>query len=384
MAVLSEHQTYIELDVEPPVRLAVNEQRLTMDEEWTPYIQASLTCALGDGDVAGIDPLADDIWADLHVKQLLGRVDRISDITRRYRRKTLGDITAEFAGGTLADISLSVYHDYTDPGHPMRSQARDFRLMVRELVVDSRAAQVDIELASAEARLFDDAWAGHTEIVVPGATHGECYAYVLARSGITSHTNPTDGITSVSLGDSRKWQPAQTAWDVLLEMVRASPNPLIWCDEHGDFYMDNDRSTGAARTLRSAGPDRSVVNAVERRSRDDGWYTAVMCVWTDELGVITRGIATTPGQPIRFRTYEYRAGIGPPSNPDSFAERIRQRLVTRSRSVELLAVSDYNLTPGDTAQYISPRGTLTGRCTAVEWNWPADEMSVRMREVEAV
>ncbi|MCC2032449.1 hypothetical protein [Microbacterium allomyrinae] len=380
MAVLSEHRTKITLDLDPPMQLEVNTQQLTMDLEWVPFIQATLSCALGDGAIADVDPLADDIWATLTVRKLLGRVDRLGDLTRKYRGKTLGDVTADFAGGTLTDVTLAVYHDYTEPGHPMRSQDRDFRLMLRDQTVDRKAGTVALSLASGEARLFDDAWTA-AEYTIPGATIRDCLEWVLARSGFTLTTVAGEApvLPSWVLGDTRIWQPGQTAWEVLQQMAR-SRNYLMYCDEDGHFHANYSRGTPYTRTLRSAGASRSVVNAVEKRSRDDGWYTAVQVVFT-RAGVTTRGFATTPGEPVKIYTRTYPAEWGAPSDPDALAENIRQQIVGRARSLELLAVSDYALTPGDGAVFISPRGSLAGKCSAVQWNWPADEMSVRMREV---
>jgi hypothetical protein len=381
MAVLSEHQTSVVVDLEPlPVTLQVTAQSIEMDEEWTPYIQASLTCPLGDGAITALDPQSGDIWATVHVRRLLGRIDRIADLTRKYRGRPLSDLSAEFAGGDVAEISASTYHDYEIEGHPKRSEGRDFRLMVRESVIDWKAATVDLKLASGDARPGDWLHMSGATYSFPGATLRDKIDYVLELSGFpegltyASGPNPTDA----AMGDEKLRAPASSAADYIAQMTRQH-GLMCWCDEDGKWHIAANRNKPATRTLSSFGDDRSVVNALEKRSRDDGWVTAVMLIYTWEGATYYDIASPFVPFPEKARVIRYEKPYPGPGRAAIMLEQLK----TRGRSLELLAVSSYLITPGEVAEYVSPRGTLSGRVAAVRWQWPADEMSVRLREVEA-
>lgn len=385
MAVLAEHTTRVVLDLDPPLELQVSEQRVTMDQEWVPYIQADLKCPLGDGAIAVVDPLVDDVWATVEVSRLLGRIDTLADLTRRYRGRPLSELSAEFTGDHVADVSASTYHDYETPGHPKRSQDRSWRLMLRSSVVDEKNATVSLELDSGEARLFDDAHMAGAAFRAPGATTRDKVNYVLARSGLGPTVTTWGMIPDSAIGDEALWQPGQTAWEFIQQLIRPAGG-ILWCDDEGDFWLGYGRpslSTGivgtpTTRTLHSAGVDRSVVNAVSKRSRDEGWYTAVLLTYTGGSSGPVYDFAYTPGVPHRV----YKKTFDTIAPPPGWAAVMLAELTGRSGALELLAVSDYAPTPGDEIEFVSPRGTLTGRCTAVQWSHPTDEMSVRVRSVE--
>lgn len=380
MAVLAEHQTSVVVDGETPIVLPVVSGSLELDEEWTPYVQAALECPLGDGTILEIDPQASDIWATLEARRLLGRIDRISDLTRRYRNQPLSTITAEFNGKTIADVSATLYHDYEIPGHPKRSEARSFRLMLRELVVDWATATVRIALASGESRLGDWMHMSTTTNRIPGADMVAKINWILNLAGFPEGLSswPASVPIDAEIGDEAMRAPASSASEFITQLTRQH-GLMCWCDEDGKWHLAENRNSATLRTLTSTGADRSVVNAVEKRSRDDGWVTAVMLVYTWD-GATHYDIAS-PYVPLPEKALVLR--YEKPFPGTGRAAQMLEQLRSRGRALELLAVSTYAVTPGEQLTYSSPRGAMTGRVAAVRWAWPTDEMSIRLREVEA-
>lgn len=379
MSVLSEHHVSILIDHTPqPLRLEVSSLRLAMDEEWIPYVQATVVCPLGDGTVTGIDPQASDVWATITVRRELGRLDRLADITRRYRGLTLAAITGRFKGRTLADFTRSAYHDYETPGVARREEVRTWRVMLREVSTDRKAATVTLTLASGESRLEDWAHMSGSATRVPGADLTAKVNYVLALAGFPEGVTyaPANVPSDAQIGDEALRSPGSTALDFVTGLT-GQHGLMLWCDEAGKWHLDSSRALAAVRTLRSAGDDRSVINAVDKRSRDDGWVTAVMLVYT-WAGVDHYDIYSPQApNPERALIRRYNRPYPGPGR----AERIFRNVSGRGRALELLAVSTYEASPGETVRYITPRETVTGRLAAIEWSFPNDQMSIRLREV---
>jgi hypothetical protein len=374
--VLSEHQSSVTVHVDAPIVLEVTTASIEMDEEWMPYVQGTLTCPLGDGEIASIDPQADDTWVTVEIRRLLGRIDRVSDLTRKYRGTTLSDLTAQFAGGTLADVSASTYHDYEIPGHAKRSEERAWLLMLRETSIDWAAASVQIKLASGEARLTDWTHSGAGPVTAPGANLVARVNWFLEKGGFPEGLASWSGPNPTAIGDEATLTTGQTGIEGLQALTRKHEQ-MVWCDENGLWRMAPNRAASGTVTLRSSGPDRSVVNAVEKRSRDEGWVTAVILIYTWEGQ--TYYDTAYPGAPNPEKALVIR--YDKPFPGTGRAAAMLKQLRPRGRALELVAVSTYDLTPGQTGKYVSPRGTLTGRVSAVRWQLPDDEMSVRIREV---
>ncbi|MFF8186601.1 hypothetical protein ACF044_05015 [Microbacterium sp. NPDC016588] len=380
MSVLSEHRFTVDVDHAPrPINLDVKAAELSMDEEWIPFIQATLTCPLGDGAIASIDPQASDIWATVTVRRILGRVDRLGDLTRRYRGLTLGAITAAFRGGTLADITHSTYHDYAEPGHPRREEVRSWRVLVRELSIDRKAATATITLASGEARLTDWQHMSATTDRIPGADLVQKVNWTLERANLPHLAHaPVSTPSDAEIGDEALRAPGSSALDFLTGLTRQH-GLMLWCDENAEWHLATDRASTAMRTFESAGDTRSVVNEVSKLSRSDEWVTAVMVVYTwdgqDHYDVASP-LAPNPEKALILRYNRPFPGPG-------LAAQILTRVTGRGRALELLAVSTYGATPGERVTFTSPRESVTGRLAAIRWQFPDDEMSIRLREVGA-
>nr|WP_278101893.1 hypothetical protein [Microbacterium proteolyticum] len=380
MSVLAEHHVAITIDHSPhPIRLDVSRHTLEMDEEWIPYVQATVECPLGDGGVLVVDPQASDVWATIQTRRLLGRVDRLADFTRRYRGRTLHALSLEFAGQTLAGITRATYHDYTDPGHLRREDARQWRVMLREISADRKAATVTLTLASGEARLNDWQHMSATTDRIPGANLVEKVNFILERCNLPHVTYAPASVPSdAEIGDEALRSPGSSALEFLTGLTRHH-GLMLWCDENAQWHLAPDRTRLVTRELRSAGLDRSVINEVSKRSRDDGWITAVMVIYTwegQDYYDVASPYAPNPEKALILRYNRPYPGPG-------LAAQILARVLGRGRALELLAVSTYVASPGESVAYITPRETVTGRLAAIRWQFPDDEMSVRLREVGA-
>lgn len=375
MGAVAEHHARITINSDPPIVLDVTKQDVILDLESVPYGSASVLCPLGNGDVLDLDPLAADLWATIEVTRVLGRIDRIADLTRRYRGKTLADITREFRAKTVAAITRSLYHDYETPGAARSDERRTFRLMLRNIAVSEKAAEIVLSLATGEARLNDDAHTGPTPLDVVGANLAAKVRTVLARSGFTLTTAPASTPAAAALGDEKMWQPTATAWEYVHALVRKH-DLILWCDELGAFHLAASRDLPTVRTLTSSGADRSVIDARWTRSRDEGWVTGVMLAY-DSDGTTTYDVATTPGQPVRLHTER----IDRPFPGAGRAATMLRALRGRGTALEIDAVSTYSITPGERVTFTGSRRTKAGRASRVVWSFPADEMNIRIREV---
>lgn len=377
MGSLAQHLARVTIAADPPIALPVMDGTLRMDEEWIPYVQATLTCPY-DERVAGLDPQEEDIWITVTVTRSTGRTDRIRDLSLRYAGKRLADITAQFAGQTIAAITRALYHDYETPGAERDDEQRTFRLMLRSVTIDHAAATVSLKLASGEARLSDWQHMSATSDREPGATLVAKIDHMLGLAGfpdgLTSHPPVTP--TDAEIGDEALRSPGQSAVEWLQQITRKH-DLMCWCDEEGLWRLRATRDRDTVRSITSLGSDRTVVNATESTSRDEGWVTAVMLVYTWQ-GVTSYDIATTYApNPERARIIRYAA----PFPGTGRAAKMLAQLRPRRRSLTVAAVTEPLFTPGETINVTTATGTRTGRLASVEWRLAADEMTLTLREV---
>lgn len=377
MSTLAQHFARVTIAGTPPIALPVLSGSLSMDEEWIPYIQATLTCPL-DERVLALDPQAGDVWITVTLTRSIGRTDRIRDLTMRYAGKRLADITAQFAGKTISAITRTLYHDYENEGANRHDDVRTFRLMLREITIDRAAGTVALRLASGEARLTD--WDHMSPVPTrwAGANLAAKIENMLALAGFTGGlaSKPATTPTDAQIGDEALRSPGQSALEWLQQITRKH-DLMCWCDEAGLWRLAPNRLRSTQRTLSSIGEARSVTNAVETVSRDEGWVTAVMLVYTWN-GVTQYDIATTYApNPERAKIIRYEA----PFPGTGRAAKMLAQLRKRGRASTIDAVSDPRFTPGELVTVTTPAGTRTGRAASVQWQLAADQMTIKLREV---
>lgn len=377
MGSLAQHLARVTIAGGVPINLPVIDGNVRMDEEWIPYIQADLTCPF-DPAVLALDPQADDIWITVTVVRSMGRTDRIRDFSLRYAGRQLAAITSQFAGKALAAITRSLYHDYENPGTTRHDEQRTFRLMLRQITVNHAAATVNLRLASGESRLTDWHHMGPNADREPGANLVAKIEHMLALAGLTDGlaSHPSTVPTDAQIGDEALRTPGQSALDWLQQITRKH-DLMCWCDEQGLWRLAPDRDRATTRSLTSMGAERTVVNVTETRSRDDGWVTAVMLVYTWN-GVTSYDIASTwAPNPERARIIRYAA----PFPGTGRAAKMLAQLRKRGSALAIDAVSEPLITPGETVTVTTATGTRTGRCASVQWRIAADEMQLTLREV---
>lgn len=377
MGSLAQLFSRVSIDAPSPIDIPVLDGQISMSDEWMPYIQGDITCPYVP-EVEDLDPQTGDIWVTVTVTRSLGRTDRIRDISLRYAGKSLSAITAEFAGRTIAAITRSLYHDYETPGAARRDEVRTFRLMLREVRIDHAAATVSLKLASGEARLTDWDHMGPNADREPGSNLVAKINHMLALAGFPAGLSsyPSSVPTDAQIGDEAMRSPGQSALEWLQQITRKH-DLMAWCDEAGLWRLAASRNRSAVRSLTSLGDERTIVNMTEVRSRDSGWVTAVMLVYT-WAGVTQYDIAY-PGapNPEKAKIVRYRTPYPGPGR----AARMLAQLRSRGKAVTLTAVSEPIITPGETVTATTATGTRSGRCASVTWRLAADEMTITLREV---
>ena len=370
--------------------LPVERLDLTADEESYPYIVGSVTVP-AQGAVLNIDPTDSIVWFELALTRTFGRTDKIRDLTRRYRDRALSFITAAFTGQDIDAITRSLYHDYDEEGADRRDRTRVYTLVMRGIEHDELADTVTIDFASGDSALMDTANMDTNGTHVPGADMIAKTNWLLARLGFGPldvtpvSVNPSDA----ALGDDAIWATGQTIWDCIQQMTRRYKLQL-WCTGDAEWILSDVRARfPTARTLTSTGTDRTIVNAVTRRSRDRDWYTAVAMEYdppkTEDddpapVGADYWDVAVlTANGPHKVKHYR----INHEKRANGRAEGVLDKITGQGRASEILAVSEYNFNTGDPITIITSHGSRTGRCTSIRWQLPQDEMSLRLRDVTA-
>lgn len=377
MGTLAQHFARVTIDGVPPISLPVTDGELTMSDEWMPYIQGSLTCPYTP-EVAALDPQASDIWLTLTITRSMGRTDRIRDLSLRYAGQRLSEITAQFAGRTVAAITGSVYHDYEAPGATRHDEVRTFRLMLRKVRAAHASRSVTLAVASGEARLTDWNHMSATTDREPGANLVSKINHMLSLAGFAGGLSsyPSSVPTDAQIGDEALRSPGQSALDWLQQITRKH-DLMCWCDENGLWRLAPNRLRSAVRTLSSTGDDRTVIDAVQESSRDTGWVTAVMLAYTWN-GVTQYDIATTYApNPERAKIVRYEA----PFPGTGRAARMLAQLRKRGKALTVTAVSEPFITPGEVVKVTTPSGTKSGRAASVQWRFAANQMTITLREV---
>lgn len=295
--------------------------RVTLDESWSPYGQATLICPLpARAALDAMDPLA------------------------RVR----------------ATLNLD---------------GRLFDLGVRSRTIDHRDDTLTVQLATDEALLQDYARVA-TTVYAPGyTTVRNAAAYALAQIGASLQPGTADANIDA---DASQWRPGVTAWDYLSPMVQAGALRL-WCDERRVWRLDvaNDLASGDIELTYTG----NLTSGADTISRDAAWYDAVVIAyqWVDPDGLqqVSYETASIPGW---SRVLTVTRETPPPLN-GAAARLLAWCQQGRARSVTLTAISDYSIRPTQTCTVVLPNGTpyQYGAVSAVAWDYRTGEMDVRTR-----
>ncbi len=346
---------------------------VTLDESWSPYVQARLTIAKpADALLEQIDPRTAAVRVILAAKQHYGDFVPVSELTALYGG-SVAALTAALGGQSLLSLTAQFYQPWNSFG--IRSAAtRFFDLLVRDRTIDHETAEVVLELASDEARLQDYALVATVPFNPPTTSVRDLVEMVLARVGSYLDAGAADG-TVADL--STTWLPGVSAWDYLAPLVQQA-GLRLWCDESRIFHLTTGQEVPAHHVQLSY--LETVTRGTDTVSLErDEWCDAVVItyLWTDDAGVQQRRYDTAqlPGfSKVRSLTYQT-----PYPGPGA-AQQVLNRAQGKGRQQRVDAISDYAVSPGDSASIAFPGTSIqSGAVTSVTWSLPNDEMTVGTR-----
>lgn len=320
------------------VQLQVEEAQITLDENWVPYCEAILTCAMPDAVTAqAIDPMASE--------------QRVS-------------------------FTLSQVFEPWSPSRP--SVTRPFDLVLRYRTIDHATDQLILHAYSDEALLLDGGRLA-TTTSAPGYTSArDMVALALTSIGARLAVSNADAVITPEVS---VWQPGVTGWDYLEPVLQAG-SLRLWCDERRRWKLDVAGSLDQSNAVQLS-TGQNIKQAQDTKDREAGlWYDAVVVSysWLDTNNVQQqRYDAAGASTPKRIRRIDYaRPYPGPGA-----AASVLSRAKNRGREVPITAVSDFTASATQPALVTLPSDTpeLSAVVSSVVFTLPADEMRVTLRDV---
>lgn len=386
---------------------------LTLDEIWTPYIQARLTIPRPSS-LTPFNPLqTPPPRVIVTVQQDFTDSDLVSWFTTAFGAGTIAVLTTAFGAGTIAAITAAHNRPWV-AGETRRRIRRSFNLGIRSRSVGDDDTLV-LELASDEALLQDIAplkspktsgapAAGGDYLTLDGIvppTLYEAVNAVLVGVGLIapydfvatldkSLTDFTEGPWFPSASYGIPWEAGTNAWDFLTPLLE-SAGARLWCDENRVWRLEapNTNNSGSI-TLDSS---TNLTGFTDQASRDADWYDAVVIkyTWTRTNG--TSGIAYDSamknyvGGAYYSRTYSTSRDLGLRSNtfvpPTGAAATLLAQVLVLGRSLTpVRSVSDFSAASGASVSATLPDTTvLSGRIASVGWDFANREMTLSTRNI---
>ncbi|MDJ0336441.1 hypothetical protein QMG83_14535 [Salinibacterium sp. G-O1] len=318
------------------VWLTIKRATITLDEGWTPYVQANLVCSV-PADYATIDP------------------------TAGHR------------------ISITVTH--TDEAGALITE-KVWDLVLRTRKVDRVNAEMTVTAESDECLLQDYGQRGTTVITF---TTGTVQAFVSAR---TADAIPTRTITTAgshTLAVPYPWAPGTTVWEIIEGPIKTA-GLRLWSEGGQAFRLDV-APVSVAGTI-SLSDTENVKLADDDISRDgsngSGFANCVVIEykWTDtsvtpnvqRVDYDSAGGTTTPRKTLVVRYTDTK----PPASGGAAA--LLARALTRGRNISVTAISDYTAAPGKTVNItLAGDAPITKVIKAVSWSWSDGDDDATMR-----
>ena len=378
---------------EDSVPLNVLDAEVTLDESWSPYAQARLTCAIPPlGSLDDIDPRLGR-RVRIRLQQTFGESEPISVLTTAWSwpglypgpdlfmpfypepaagvRFKLADLTTVLADTFLNGLSATYGQPYNAFG-TRASTRRSLDLVLRSREVDHATGTMRLAAASDEALLQDYGLVATTATSAGSSSVRAICAWVLAKVGLVLYPGSADGTVTDST-----WSPGQNAWDYLRPLVDAV-GLRLWCDDRRNFYLTEPIDGTAGGLSISA---KYATTATDALDRERDWYDAVVITyrWRDAAGndQTAYDTAAVAGySKVLALTYD-RPYPGPGA-----AAAMLSRVSGRGRQQTLGAVNDYSVAPGMALTITLPNAPIqTGLLAAVTWQVPGDEMRLTTRDL---
>lgn len=318
------------------VNLKIESARITLDEQWTPYVQTQLVCAV-PADYKTIDP--------------------------RQDQRLIITITHTLATGGL--VSTATYD-----------------LTLRTRAVDRKTATMTLTAESDEALMQDFAKNGAPDVTT---TAGTIQAYIAART-----INAVPGSTIVTAGSNTLpvpyvWNPGTSAWDAVAGLVTLAGLRLYSLG--GKAFQLAVAPVTVAGTIVLSDVDnvKLATDDLTRNGTDPASFADHVVVeyrWTDttvtpnvqRVQWDSAGVITAPRKSIFIKYPETR-----PPAAGGAAAAILARARTRGRNVSVTAISDYTATPGKTVTMTLAGDTpLSKVIRSVQWRFSAGDDDATM------
>lgn len=314
--------------------LDVKGSRITLDAGQAPYASATLTCAAPDGTtLQSVDP-------------------------RKRQRVTI------------------VLNDRADLfGQPATSRTLD--LVLRQRTADAESGELTLTAYSDEAVLIDNALLAKTSKDWGTTSARALTAAVLNYWGFTLAAGSLDFTIDAAAAQQA---PGQSYWDFLDGTLQAG-GARLWCDERRVWRLE-DKNTVQAGQLSLSYLD-TMTGLSDAIGNDENFMDSLVVrySYTDAGGnqQTAYDYAASSSTPVRSGMVEFstRPAVA------GAARRLLRRMKGRGRSLDQEAVSRFDPVPGQSFTATLPDGApvQSGLLQSVQWDTPADRMSVTTREL---
>lgn len=249
------------------VQLDVQQFRVKLSENWSPYVQGTLVCALpAPAVVASLDPRYGAPAVDVVIYRDFGdEGNRIAAWTAAAGAPSvkMSELTALGAGAASWATNTFAHHWN---GGPVAGQSLTLHLPVDELSTDSRQGTLTLDVAGADIRLQDYAPALDTDVI--GQTVRDSANSILKSAGLppVSAAPPLQKLPP-------EWQAGESAHQVLTRWLDPVRFRLI-VDEDGLARVIDRASSNPGPVVELTG-----VTELELRQRRRDWNDKVIIVW---------------------------------------------------------------------------------------------------------
>ena len=365
------------------VSLKVIDASIGLDQNWSPYCQATLTVQKDVfvdplGDVEEVLFQTDPFYAtrvQIYVQESYGSSKKLADWSAIYLGGTLAVMTASWSGIPLSSVTGMYYIPWN--GMTIAPERRFFNLKVRSSSIDIATGNITLELASDESLLFDDALVSTTPYAPNKLTAKTAVEFALSRIGAFLQAGAEDAAITA---DASVWEPGDDSWGYLQSMLDAAKLRL-YCDEERRWRLTTSYETGANRSV-AYGDD--YLSMSQQTTLDGDFYSAavVKYSWTDDANVQQVAYDTYTNDRYNYRKVkriEYNRRYPGPGAAEAMVNRKDRQSISRSLQI----INDYRFTPGDNIFFTDdvtypPNGNATpvGRIVGLSWSLPADRMNI--------
>jgi len=418
MATLSKHYALLDFDPGNPASVPVEPISVDVEvnETWSPYCRATVVIPTSSaptwldprnatflglrlqqdfGDLIYNYELTADFGGDVSSITAVYGGD-VSDITRAYSKPwnvfeqalPISTVTASYGGDvsnlTAADLMevwrMSDFLHSSGTFNPAPSTIFDGYLMLRSVVKDYVTKETTLELTSHEA-ILQDSIGSPSDLVFSFTSLRSIINYVLSTS-IGALTQLEPGVADATYSPAYEffWRPNQTGWDILNALVTAA-GLVLFCDEHGDWYLNTAGSVSGDLTLSDTDNITMLSSRIDRNSETFFDYAVVEYRYPGELTSFdTFGIS---GFDISKDAYFLRENVQSPGN--GAAQSLVLRGMTRGEIYSVEAISNYDARPRQNMTIdVTDEPVKTAIIQSISWSLPSARMSVDIRDLQEV